>query len=49
MHKKLVFHGINPHLTPILKLNFGRDNFFGCDSFISSLMGRWGIAMAGEA
>ena len=27
-------------------MSFGRDHLFGCDSFISSPTGRWGMAMA---
>ena len=30
-------------------MNFGRDNLLGCDSFISSPTGRWGMAIAREA
>ena len=30
-------------------MNFGRDNLTGCDSFISSPTGRWGMAMVRKA
>ena len=36
-------------INPIFKLNFGRDKFFGCDSFISSPTGHWDMAMARKA
>ena len=36
-------------IDPHLKLNLGGDNLSGCDSFISSPTGRWGMAMAREA
>ena len=38
-----------PQKKNILKLNFGRDNLFGCDNFISRPTVRWGMIMTREA